>query len=102
MARAQPQRGTEAWRLLGEIAGQTDPPGVQEAETAYREALVRRCDLRMRPLVAHCHLGLGKLYRRSGGRPKAHEYLSTATTMYRQMKMGFWLAQAEAALTERG
>ena len=68
MARAQPQRGTEAWawRLLGEIAAQTDPPGVQEAETAYQEALTRASDLGMRPLVAHCHLGLGKLYRRTG------------------------------------
>ncbi len=68
MARAQPQRGTEAWawRLLGEIAAGTGPPGVQEAETAYREALTQASDLGMRPLVAHCHLGLGKLYRRTG------------------------------------
>ena len=89
MARAQPQRGTEAWawRLLGEIAAETDPPGVQEAETAYQEALTRASDLGMRPLVAHCHLGLGKLYRRTGDRAKAQEHLTTAATMYREMGM---------------
>jgi hypothetical protein len=49
----------------------------------------------MRPLVAHCYLGLGKLYRRTGDDAMARE-LTTATTMYREMGMGFWLAQAEA------
>ena len=41
----------------------------------------------MRPLVAHCHLGLGKLYRRTGKREQAQEHLTTATTMYREMDM---------------
>jgi hypothetical protein len=50
----------------------------------------------MRPLVAHCHLGLGKLYGRTGKLHEAHEHLTTATTMYRGMDMGFWLEQAEA------
>ena len=99
MARTQPQRGTEAWawRLLGEIAARADPPGVQKAETAYREAMTRASELGMRPLVAHCHLGLGKLYRRTGDGAKAEEHLTTASAMYREMDMGFWLAQAEAA-----
>ena len=48
----------------------------------------------MRPLVAHCHLGLGKLYRRTGKREQAQEHLITATTMYREMDMRFWLEQA--------
>jgi len=51
--------------------------------------------LRMRPLVAHCHLGLGKLDERTGKREQAHEHLTTATTMYREMEMRFWLEQAE-------
>ena len=49
----------------------------------------------MRPLVAHCHLGLSKLYRRTGKLEHARENLTTATTMYREMDMGFWLEQAE-------
>ena len=50
----------------------------------------------MRPLVAHCHLGLGKLYRRTGKPERAREHLTAATTMYREMDMGFWLEQGEA------
>jgi len=53
----------------------------------------------MRPLVAHCHLGLGKLYRSTGKREQAQEHLTAATTMYREMDMRFWLEQAEAAMT---
>jgi hypothetical protein len=49
----------------------------------------------MRPLVAHCHLGLGKLYQRTGQREQAQEHLTTATTMYREMGMTYWLARAE-------
>jgi hypothetical protein len=52
----------------------------------------------MRPLVAHCHLGLGKLYRRTGDDAKAQEHLGTATTMYREMDMRFWLEKAEAEM----
>jgi hypothetical protein len=49
----------------------------------------------MRPRVAHCHLGLGKLYRRTGDGAKAEEHLTTARTMYQEMDMGFYLTQAE-------
>jgi hypothetical protein len=48
--------------------------------------------------MAHCHLGLGKLYRRTGKREQAQEHLATATMMYREMDMRFWLEQAEAEL----
>jgi hypothetical protein len=54
----------------------------------------------MRLLVAHCHLGLGKLYRRTGDRQQAQEHLTTATTMYREMEMRFWLEQAEGKMRE--
>jgi hypothetical protein len=50
----------------------------------------------MRPLVAHCDLGLGKLYRRRGRPEQAHGHVTTATTMYREMGMTYWLEQAEA------
>jgi uncharacterized damage-inducible protein DinB len=48
----------------------------------------------MRPLVAHCHLGLGKLYRRTGKRQEAREHLRIAATMYREMGMRFWPEKA--------
>jgi hypothetical protein len=50
------------------------------------------------PLIAHCHLGLGKLYRRAGKREQAQEHLTIAMTMYREMGMTYWLEQAEAEL----
>jgi hypothetical protein len=47
------------------------------------------------PLVAHCHLGFGKLYRRTGQRQQAQEHLTTAITMYGEMDLRFWLEKAE-------
>ena len=54
----------------------------------------------MRPLVAHSHFGLGKLYRRTGKCEEAREHLTTATTMYRDMDMRFWLEQAESQMKQ--
>jgi len=52
------------------------------------------------PLIAHCHLG--KLYWRTGKREQAQEHLITATTMYREMGITYWLEQAEAEVTKLG
>jgi len=78
--------------LTGDIAL---PASGDDAEGSYRAALTPAQDLGMRPLVAHCHLGLGKLYRRTGEREQAQEHLTTATTMYREMNMQFWLKKSE-------
>jgi hypothetical protein len=56
----------------------------------------------MRPLAAHCHLGLGKLYCRTGQGEQAREHLTTATAMYRDMGMRFWLEKAEAGMIKPG
>ena len=74
------------------------PAAPRTLEGYYREALALADELGMRPLVAHCHLGLGKLYARTGKREQAQEHLTTATAMYREMDMRFWLEQAEAEL----
>ena len=79
--------------LAGDIASAA---GADDAERFYREALTLAVELGMRPLVAHCHLGLGKLYQRTGKRDPAQEHLTTATTMYREMGMTYWLEKAEA------
>jgi hypothetical protein len=63
----------------------------EQADGHYRAALALADELAMRPLVAHCHLGLGKLYRRTGNEAKAREHLTTAATMYREMGMTYWL-----------
>jgi len=100
-AREYEERGNQTWalRLLGEIASQCGPPHLETAEPHFRQALALAEELGMRPLVAHCHLGLGKLYRRTSKREQAREHLATATTMYREMGMTYWLEKAEAEVT---
>ena len=70
----------------------------ENAEASDREAMALADELGMRPLVAHCHLGLGKLYGRVGKQQEAREHLMTATAMYREMDMRFWPEQAEVEL----
>jgi tetratricopeptide (TPR) repeat protein len=100
LAHRQKERGNEAWvlRLLGDIAAHADPPDVKSAEGHYTQALARANELGMRPLAAHCHLGLGALYRGSGDHANAQEHLTIAATMYREMDIGLWLQKAEAEL----
>ena len=89
-----------ALHLLGDIATHPDGFDAACAEAHYREALALAEPRGMRPLVAHCHLGLGKLYRRTGRPEQAREHLTTATTMYREMGMQFWLEHVETETTE--
>jgi tetratricopeptide (TPR) repeat protein len=102
LARKLKARGTEAGALfaLGEVHTHASPPNVEKTETTYREALALAEPRSMRPLVAHCHLGLGKLYRRTGKRQEAQEHLTTATAMYREMGMTCWLEQAAREIRE--
>jgi hypothetical protein len=72
------------------------------AEAYYRQALALTDEFGMRPLQAHCHLGLGTLYTRTGQREQARTELSMAMVLYRAMDMHFWLPQAEAALAQTG
>ena len=96
----QPGFAAHALQLLGDISTHPDRFDAECGEAHYRQALALAEPRGMRPLVAHCHLGLGKLYRRTGKVREAHEHLTTATTMYRDMGMRFWLEQAEARLRE--
>jgi tetratricopeptide (TPR) repeat protein len=100
LARTHQERGQEAYalRLLGDIATHRDPPEVEEAERSYCQALALAHELGMRPLQAHCHLGLGTLYAKTGRREQARAELSAATALYHAMDMTFWLPPAEAAL----
>jgi hypothetical protein len=52
-----------------------------------------------RPLVAHCHVGLGRLYRPAGKREQARTHLATGTAMYQEMGMQFWFEKAEAEMS---
>jgi predicted protein tyrosine phosphatase len=102
LARQHHEQGSQAWvlRLLGDIATHSDPSEVAPAEAYYRQALALAEALGMRPLQAHCHRGLGRLYAATGEREQACTALSTAIEMYTSMDMTFWLPQTEAALTQ--
>ena len=84
----------------GDVAAHADPPMSQQAEAHYRQALALAEELGMRPLLAHCHHGLGTLYGQTGRGEQARAALATAIDLYRAMDMTFWLPQAEAALAE--
>ena len=86
--------------MLGEVAAHPDRFDPDSAEIHYRRALLSAEPRGMRPNVAQCHLGLGKLYRLTGQCDQAREHLTIAVTMYREMAMQYWLEQAEAAMKE--
>ena len=102
LARAHQERGHQAYalRLLGDIAARREPPESEQAGEYYRQALALAEELGMRPLLAHCHLGLGTLYGRMGRVEHARAELTAAIELYRAMDMTFWLPQAEAALAQ--
>ena len=82
------------------MAVRREPPECDQAETAYSEALVLAEALGMRPLQAHCHLGLGTLYASTGQRQEAGAELAAAIDLNRSVDMTFWLPEAEAALAQ--
>lgn len=86
-----PGSAAHAHHLLGDVATQADSFDADDGETSYRRALEIAAPRGMRPLVAHCHLGLGRLGR---GRV-ARDHLAKAREMYAEMAMAFWVAQAE-------
>src|SRR5262249_54154980 len=102
LARQQKARGYEALALhqLGVVQAHAAPPNAEQAEAHYQQALALAEALGMRPLVAHCHHGLGRLYVQTGRAEQARAALATAIDLYRAMDMSFWLPQAEAALAQ--
>jgi tetratricopeptide (TPR) repeat protein len=104
LARTHKERGNQAWilRLLGEIASRPEHSETDQAEGYCHQALALAEELRMRPLQAHCRLGLGTLYRKAGDREKAQTELSAAVELYRAMDMHLWLPEAEVELAGIG
>lgn len=82
--------------LRGDLATHADSFDAETGEAYYRQALALAEPRGMRPLIAHCHFGLSKLYQRTAKHEQAREHLSIATSMYREMDMRFYLEQAEA------
>jgi len=90
-----PGFAAHAWHLLADVAARPEGLDAERAESGYRRALGLAEARAMRPLVAHCHLGLGRLARIAGRAREAKEHLSAAATMYRAMAMDSWSRRAE-------
>jgi DNA-binding SARP family transcriptional activator len=96
LSREGSQRGYEAraLQLLGNVATRRDSPG--EAEGYFRDGLALAEEIGMRPLIAHCHHGLGRLHQLAGAHQQAAKHFMTAAAMYRELDMPFWIKRAEA------
>jgi hypothetical protein len=51
----------------------------------------------MRPLIAHCHNSLSRLYGRAGNR-RSTDHLTAAMNLFHEMGMRFWFEKAEAEM----
>jgi len=102
LSKKHQERANEALALkvLAEITALGDSIDAPSAGKHYADSLALAEELGMRPLVAHCHVGLGKLYRRTGNPQQARTQLANAVAMMREMEMGLWLEEAEAELKE--
>jgi predicted ATPase len=91
------QRGKRAHSLrsLGGsyAAGTTDE--LLNAETSYHEALELAIELGMQPLEAHCHFGLGQLYRRLDQPERSDAEFALARELYLKLGMTFWLRHSD-------
>ncbi len=103
LARKQGENGHEAHalRFLAEL-GLSDSASLHESEANFLEALQKAEKLDLRPLVAQCHLGLGRRYRSTGQRDNAEQHLNTATALFGELGMQFWLEQAQSQLASLG
>jgi class 3 adenylate cyclase/tetratricopeptide (TPR) repeat protein len=93
--------GHQGWalRLLGDIAVSENAES-SIPEQYYAQAIALANDLEMKPLAAHCRLGLGTLWLQQGDEQRAEFELSAANRLYRQIGMTFWLNQTEAKLRQ--
>jgi tetratricopeptide (TPR) repeat protein len=100
LSRQHKERGHEAWalKLLGDIAVREDRRDPARAEANYHAALALGIELGMKPLGAHCQMGLGSLYATVGKRERAEAELVAAGEQFRGMRMHLWQNRAEALL----
>jgi tetratricopeptide (TPR) repeat protein len=100
LARERKQRGFEALalRLLAEVTSHPDRFQAAQAEDYSRQALALAGELGMRPLIAQCHLDLGKLFRGTDRPAEARDHLTTAAAMFKDMGMTYWLEMSETEL----
>jgi DNA-binding SARP family transcriptional activator/tetratricopeptide (TPR) repeat protein len=87
LTRQQQERGHEAAALtaLADVLAGVEGVAVETVERAYGEAQDLAQSLHLRPVLAGCHRGLGRYYRRLGKSEAAENHLSTATRLIVEM-----------------
>ena len=65
------------------------------ASRHYEEALALAQALGMRPLVARCRLGMGRLARRAGEFGIARRHLDAAAALLHELGMTYWLERVD-------
>ena len=100
LARTHKERGHEAWAPAapGEIAAHQAPQ--KSSRPHITTGRPSPWPTNSACALAHCCLGLGTLYARTGQRQQARAELSAAIEMYCAMDMIRWLLQAETALAQ--
>jgi class 3 adenylate cyclase/tetratricopeptide (TPR) repeat protein len=100
LSRGHRERGHEAWalRLVGLVHAARERPDLDAGRKAFGEAVALAETLRMRPLVAHCRLGMARLERKAGDPDAARAAFEAATGQFRALGMTFWSNRAEAAV----
>jgi class 3 adenylate cyclase/tetratricopeptide (TPR) repeat protein len=88
----------EAFWVQAEIQLAKPTPRVDLAASLYGEAAALARDIGLRPLLARCHLGLGRLHQIAGRRELACEEFVAAVGMFKEMGMQSRLQQAESEL----
>ena len=100
LARQHKERGHEAWalKLLGDIAMHDGRRDAGRAEVYYAEALSLCHDLGMRPLAAHCRMGIGSVHVVRGSMTPARSEITAAIHQFHDLEMMLWRDRAQAVL----
>jgi class 3 adenylate cyclase/tetratricopeptide (TPR) repeat protein len=91
IANEREERGFEAWAMLVMAGIHAEAGRLEEAAQWYGRALQQATDLSMRPLIGHCHNGLGHVYLRLGKEREAQSETKMALEIYRMLGMTYWL-----------
>lgn len=99
LVRRHGQRGHKVYahRLLGEVYARRDPPGVTPPAAHSRNALALAESLGMRPSSAP---SVSARSTPNGQTRPSLQHLTTATTMYRDMDLTYWLEQSASGEEE--
>ena len=103
LAKQHGGKSHEAWALwiLGEIHTSLSELSDARIERYFHRAQAIAEECGIKPLVAHCHFGRGKLYRRTKAWDKARYEFDAAICRYRELGMNYWLELVHAEAERR-